>query len=107
MTFFTVPARNNIPNYKFRITLSGNIFTLAFHYNVRMDRWILDIQDSSGNVILAGITLLIMRDLTGQYVTLAVPEGLMFITDDTQKDVQPTILSFGTDHTFWYEDPLQ
>lgn len=107
MTFFIVPARNDLPNYQFRVSLSGQLFTLYFHYNVRMDRWILDILDSSGNMILAGTVLLILRDLVGQYVTLALPPGLLFATDDTQQDTQPTLLSFGTDHTFWYEDPLQ
>lgn len=107
MTFFVIPAKNDLPNYAFRITLSGQIFTFYFHYNVRMDRWILDIQDPSGNPILCGVSLLILRDLVGQYVTLALPQGFSFITDDTQKDEQPTLLSFGTNKTFWYEDPLQ
>lgn len=105
MIFFLIPARNDLPNYQFRITLSSQIFTLYFHYNVRMERWILDLEDSSGNIILAGVALLILRDLVGQYVTLALPQGLMFATDDTQKGTQPTLLSFGTDHTFWYGDP--
>lgn len=107
MTFFQVPARNDLPNYQFKISMSGNLFTLYFHYNVRMDRWILDVQDSSGNIILGGIALLILRDLTSQYITLALPQGQLFATDDTQQDTQPTLFSFGTDHTLFYGDPTQ
>lgn len=106
-TFFIIPARNDLPNYEFRTTLSGQIYTLYFHYNVRMDRWILEVEDSSGNLILGGIVLLILRDLIAQYTTLKLPVGLPFCTDDTQQDTQPTLLSFGTDHTFWYGDPTQ
>lgn len=107
MTYFTIPSGNTLPNYQFRITLSGQIYTLYFHYNTRMQRWILDVSDSTGNQILTGIVLLVLRDLVGQYITLALPVGLMFCTDDTQKNQQPTLFSFGTDKTFWYGDPDQ
>lgn len=107
MMFFQIPARNDLPNYSFRINLSGTNYTFDFHYNVRMSRWILDISDASGNPILSGIALLILRDLTRQYVTLAIPPGVIFATDDTQQDTQPTTYSFGSDHSLFYEDPTQ
>lgn len=106
-TFLTIPARNDLPWYKFKITLSGVIFTLHFRYNTRMQRWIMDINDPSDNPILLGVPVLIVRNLTGQYVTLAIPEGLFFATDDTGQSTQPTQFSFGTDHTLWYQDPTQ
>lgn len=107
MQFFTVPFRNDLPWYKFRITLSGVIYTLHVRYNVRMARWIMDVKDPSDNPILVGLPVLISRNITGQYPTLAIPAGVFFATDDTNKDVQPTLLSFGLDHTLWYEDPTQ
>jgi hypothetical protein len=107
MSFFEVPLRNDLPNYSFRVTLSGVIYTLYLHYNVRMDRWIMDIQDASGNQILSGIALIINRNLTGQYRTLQIPTGVFFCTDETNKDTQPTLDSFGTNHSMWYSDPTQ
>lgn len=68
-----------------------------------MNRWMLDINDASDNQILSGIPVLIVRNLTGQYTTFAIPPGVFFATDDTNQDTQPTLLSFGTDHTLWYE----
>lgn len=107
VSIFTIPARNDIPSYKFRVTLSGVNYTLSFRYNGRMNRYILDINDASNNQILSGIPLLTQRSLIGQYRTLAVPVGVPFITDDTGKQTQPTQYSFGVDHTFWYVDPTQ
>ncbi len=107
MTYFIIPAGNTLPYYKFKITLSSVTYTLNFRYNGRMARWILEIQDPSGNQILSGLPILIQRSLTGQYSTLAVPIGTIFATDDTGKDTQPTQYSFGTDHTLWYGDPSQ
>ncbi len=105
--FLSVPARNDLPWYKFKITLSGVIYTLHFRFNTRMQRWMMDINDPSDNPILLGIPCLILRDMIGQYRTLAIPVGTFFCTDDTNQDTQPTLLSFGTDHTLWYEDPTQ
>jgi hypothetical protein len=67
----------------------------------------MDILDPSGNQILCGIPCLIQRNMIGQYTTFAIPEGVFFATDDTGQGNQPTLYSFGTDHTLWYEDPTQ
>jgi hypothetical protein len=107
MTFFTMPVVNSLPYYKFKITLSSVIFTISMRFNGRMARWMMDVLDPSANPILMGIPVLIQRNLTGQYVTLALPEGVLFATDDTGNDTQPTLYSFGLDHTLWYEDPTQ
>lgn len=108
MTLFTVPARNDLPWYNFKITLSGAVFFLRFRYNTRMARWILDVVDPSGNDVLVGIPLLINRSLYGQYTGInGLPVGQAFCTDDTNQDTQPTLLSFGTDHSLVYADPTQ
>lgn len=103
-TFFTIPARNDLPWYTFQITLDNVIYTLVFRYNTRSSRWLLDINDASNNPILIGIPLLINRNLTAQFNTLAIPAGTMFCTDDTNQDMQPTQYTFGITNTLWYED---
>lgn len=107
MQVFDVPARNDLPNYKFTINLSGTQFQLSFYFNVRMNRWLVDVNDPAGNQILSGTPILIARALFNQYITLNLPVGTMFATDDTNKDTQPTQFSFGTDHTLLYVDPTQ
>lgn len=102
-----LPARNDLPYYKFKITLSNVIFSLDFKYNTRMSRWIMNINDASENQILSGIPVLINRNLTAQYSTLSIPAGTIFANDDTGQDTQPTQFSFGTDHTLLYLDPTQ
>jgi hypothetical protein len=104
-SLFTIPINVKLPWQQFKITLSGVIFTLEIRYNGRMDRWVMNINDASGNQILQGIVLLISRDLTSQYVTLSIPTGVFFATDDTKKDIQPGQNSFGVDHSLFYVDP--
>lgn len=107
MTFLTVPINTTLPNQKFRITLSGTIFTLEFIFNGRMGVWTMNINDSSGNQILQGMIILIERNLTSQYTTLAIPVGIFFATDDTGQEQEAGLNSWGIDHTFGYVDPTQ
>lgn len=107
MVFLIVPARNDLPSYRFKINLSGAIFTLRLRYNSRMDRWILDIADPTNNDILNGLPILVERDLAGRFVISGLPLGTFFATDDTGEGSQPTRYSFGTTHTLYYADPTQ
>ena len=99
-----MPLRNDLPWYFFQTTLSGAIFNIEMRYNIRMNRWIMNILDQNQNPIILGLVCLIQRNMFGQYVTLSLPDGTIFCTDDTQQDTQPTQYSFGLDHTCWYID---
>lgn len=103
--FLQVPARNDVPWYRFTVTLTGVVYTLTFRYNTRMDRWALDVADASNNALLVGVPLLIERDLIGRFVISGLPPGTLFAADFTNQDTQPTRFSFGTDHGLIYVDP--
>ena len=105
MTFYQLPLNNTYPWYTFQITLSGVVYSLVIRYNNRSNRYMMDINDPSGNQILSGVVLLINRNLTGQYTTLSLPPGIFFVTDETSQGIQPTQYSFGISNSLWYEDP--
>jgi hypothetical protein len=98
----TIPARNDLPWYHFKISIGGVLYTLHFLFNYRMQRWMVDINDANDNQIMSGIPCLINRDMFGQYVTLPLPPGIIFCTDNTNQDSQPTQYSFGVGNTLWY-----
>lgn len=104
----TVPVGNDFPWYSFFISLSGNQYILRFRYNVRMQRWIMDVADSTDNDVLTSLPLLIARNPTARFSALqpAVPVGTFYVTDDTNQGVEATRYSFGIDHTLYYLDPL-
>lgn len=102
---FLFPMRNDLPQYSFQITLTGVIYNFQIYFNGRMNRWILNINDSSGNQILSGVPVLIERNLTGQYGTLKIPAGVFLAADNTNQGTQPTQYSFGIDHSMYYIDP--
>ncbi len=102
--FVAIPARNDVPWYTFKITLSNVVYTLLIRYNGRMRRWIMNIQDASGNDVINGIPLLIGINLAGRFVTAALPPGVFFVLDNTNQSDQPERFAFGTTHTLYYQD---
>lgn len=100
-----LPFSNDVPWYSFVVTLATVQYTFSMTYNTRMSRWILDIGDASGNLLLAGLPVLIDRNMNGQYFYLEIPQGTLFCVDDTNTDTEPTRLSFGLSNTGWYLDP--
>ena len=64
----------------------------------------MDVADGSNVNIINGLPVLLERNISGQYVITGLPPGVFFATDDTNKRSQPSRFSFGTDHTFWYDD---
>lgn len=107
MTAYTIPVSNQYPWHKFRVTLSGVVYTLRFRFNNRSNRWEMDIADASDTDILDGIPLLIESDLTYQYrdSVAGLPPGQFTVVDITGAGQQPTLYSFGLTHQLNYVDP--
>lgn len=107
MTYNNIAINSNFPWQNITIVLSGVVYVLTFRYNTRSSRWEMDIADGSNNVILSGIIMLINQDLTYQYKTAIsnLPVGTFFIIDNTNKDIQPTLNSWGITNTLTYADP--
>ena len=98
----TIPLRSDIYLYNFKITLSNVVYSFFLRYNGRMNRWILDIKDIAGNLILGGIVLLVNRNLLSQYPTLNLMSGLLAAVDSTNTFTQPTQFSFGDNNYLAY-----
>ena len=106
MSLFTIPTRNDLPWYTFTISIANVLYTFHMRYNVRSERWILDICDPADNQLLVGLPILIERNIAGQYVISGIPPGTFAALDNTGNENQPTLSSFNNTHTLYYLDPL-
>ena len=105
MPYYRLPTTQNTPWYEFSTVLNSQVWGFELRYNVRIGRWFMTIKDSAGNVILAGVPLLIERPLTTQYPTLNLPDGSMFVLDTTGARNQPGLGSFLTTHALYFYTP--
>jgi hypothetical protein len=76
-----------------RVTLNGIDYILRFDWHQREERWYLDIQDASGNVITAGIKLVSSWLLYSRETLPQAPQGNFGIVDPDS--LPPQLADFG------------
>jgi len=99
MAYLEVPLRTDIYAYTQKTTIEEVVYTLGLRYNARMERWVLDIMDAAGEMLLAGVKLLINYPLTRRFVGSieGLPEGHFMIVDETGQERNPTRDDLGDD----------
>lgn len=78
MALLKLPLRSDIPKYEFRIDLDGVTYTLAFRFNFRMTRWIMDLKTENNIPVIMGIPVLIGTDILERYQSSDLPPGNLF-----------------------------
>jgi hypothetical protein len=104
MALLQLPVRNDFPAYEFQISLDGRVFFLAFRFNSRANRWIMDILNDSRVNILMGIPLLTGLPLVQAYRREALPPGTFYCIDQTGAGRNPDRETLGVDVLLIYEE---
>ncbi|HMD69641.1 MAG TPA: hypothetical protein VKF42_12225 [Chitinivibrionales bacterium] len=65
------------------VVLDDTQYQLAFHWNGRGGFWSMDISDGLGNLLIAGIRLVIWYPLTLQYNIAGLPGGSFMLIDNS------------------------
>lgn len=99
-----IPVRSDIPAYEFQITLEGTPYRLAFRFNGRSQRWIMDIKDQAGASILSGIMILVGSDLTSRFRSISGPPGRFFAVDSSNQNLPPLEADLGNRVLLYYEE---
>jgi len=79
MAILQLPVHSDIGNYEFKTDLEGTRFTFALRYNTRAARWIMDVKQSDGTILLAGLPLVLGTDLIGRFQDVNLPQGNLFL----------------------------
>ncbi len=104
MSTLEMPVRSDLPAYQFQIDLEEKIYTLAFKWNDRKERWVMSILTSEGVEVLMGIVLLTDVAIVDQYLNISVemPPGRFFVIDETGEGKNPGIDDLGNDIKLFY-----
>lgn len=104
MATIIIPARNDLPAYKFKITLDAVVYTLDFNFNSRSQLWNMSISDQSENLIIGDIPILTDTPLTDQYVVDGIPPGRFIALDETGKHRSANKNNLGTEIKIFYQE---
>lgn len=100
--FFEIPL-SPTPQ-RLRTTLNGQTYSLTFVYRGTPDGlggWVMDVADTSGNAIAAGVPLVTGADLLGQLQYLGFGGGMAIGTDGNGDD-PPNFTDLGiTSHLYY------
>ncbi|WP_134705376.1 hypothetical protein [Rahnella sp. CJA17(1/100)] len=81
-------------NQTFNITLNGNALTMRIVWRDALG-WVMDLQDSSGSDLVAGIPMVTGTNLLAQYAYLGLGFGLSVACDEPGVEY-PTQTGLGT-----------
>lgn len=101
---YEIPVQADVFHYQYRIRIDGELYILSFRYNKRMTRWILDIMDSSENMLLAGIPLVLGVDLLRQHRDNRLPQGNLFLINIESQYEEATRDDLGTKAILLYRE---
>ena len=102
MDIVRIPLTNDDESYDFDIELSGSIYNLNIRYNLRMDRWIMDIRDVQGENILCGLVLNIGLNLLGEYSDSRLPSGGFYVVNHESQYDDPGETDIGVNSFLYY-----
>ena len=105
MAIREIPLRNDIGAYSFLIDLDNITFQLELKFNDRTQLWTVDIQNDTGEILVAGIPLYVKQLLLDLYKhDQRLPQGNLFMENLVDGDTPPTRDNIGIDVVLLYED---
>jgi len=89
-----------------QITLNNTLYSLRVYWNSNpaTNAWVLDISDSSGNPIVAGVPLVTGTDLMAQFSYLNLG-GEFIVQTSSDTDAVPTFVNLGSDGNLFFVTP--
>jgi hypothetical protein len=85
--------------------LDGVNYGIETYYNTRAGAFFLNLLDEDGNILKAGIKVVVSFPLTGFRDTdPRMPPGMLYAYDTSGQDLDPTLDDFGTRVLLLYEE---
>lgn len=103
MSLFECPTRVDLPAYGYQVQLDGITYGLNFTYNDRMSRWMISISDSSGNLLVGEVPVIVNYPLFDRYKVTGLPAGTLFAFDTANTNADPTRYELGDRVRLYYQ----
>lgn len=90
-----IPFQPSTAYYSFATVLDGNTYTFRVHWNHREDAYYFDLLDQFGNLIIAGIKVVLGVELGWRCQDPRFPPGAMAAADTSGSGVDPGFADLG------------
>jgi len=97
-----LPLVPNEPNYRVGTALDGVQYTLDIRWNIRDSAWYMDVLTADGDMIRAGLKLVLGASIGGRVTDPRFPPGLLRVFDQSHTGVDATLEDMGTRVVVYY-----
>lgn len=104
MAATTINLDGNGPDRRAVVDLSGEDFTIRMRWNARVSRWVLDLSDAAGALVVAGIALVVDKPLLWWCRSDRRPQGELVVVDTEGLGSSPGFADLGTRCALTYID---
>lgn len=104
MATVQLPTRVSLPSYRYRIDLDGVTYVLDFIYNSRMEKWLVQVEDEEGNVLVAHVPIIVDWNLFGRFVQETMPSGIIAAYDSSGNQEDPGRFDLGARVKMVYQE---
>ncbi len=98
-----LPTPTDLARYRFRISLSGVVFSFRLYFNRRDQHWFADIADNAGVELRSGVKLVADFPILRTWVQQGRPVGDLLVLDPSS-DVDPLLGELGLRSLLVYDD---
>lgn len=98
-----IPVDNLDYDQQFSVELDGVVYRMRICWNDRFGRYVLDLSDEFGTLLVGGIPLLAGESLLTPYTDQAVPPGDLYLFDASGNDNEATQENFGESVFLMYQ----
>jgi hypothetical protein len=95
MAYLEVPTNNQLPAYKYTVTLDGTSYQLDFQWNDRMSKWFVSVSDPQGNILEAPVPIVATWPLFDRFKNQSIFPGTLFCLDTSGQNEDPGRFDLG------------
>lgn len=106
VSLVVIPARTDLPDYTLTVTLGSRDYVLRLYWNARDTSWYLDVADSLGIAIVAGLRVVLNWPIMRQVQDSRRPFGDIIAIDTTDTDTEPGLTDLGSRVLLTYAEPV-
>jgi hypothetical protein len=102
-----IPTRSDIDTYTFSVDLEGTAYGFAFHFNGRMQKWLMNILAEDGTPILESLPAFVNTDIIGRFSDARLPPGHIIFIDKSGAALDPGLDDLGDRVRMFYIDSTE
>lgn len=100
-----IPLDSTFDNFSITVELDSMVYGMDFKFDLRNERWYVDLFDSNNNLLLAGLPAMVSWPLLKQFeYRTDIPKGVLYFLDQNGTEIEPGRFDLGARVLMIYQE---